>query len=107
MCAPQVSAQCLKTAFQSFVLLLQQKSKCIQQCHGSQIVTETVKTMGETFIFLLNISFDMNKSLHLISVHSRLSHVVHLLFLLLTVDANYAQGLQNFLFSSHELSTYT
>lgn len=105
MCALQPSAQSLKTAFKSYVLLLQQKSKHIQQCHESQIVIQTVKTMDEVFIFFLKVYFDMNQILHLISVDSRLSHVVHLLLLLLSVNAHYVQGLQNFLFSSHELST--
>lgn len=84
MCALQPSAQSLKTAFQSYVLLLQQKSKCIQQCHESQIMTETVKTVGQVFIFFLKVSFDMNQILHLISLDNRLSHVVNLLFLLLS-----------------------
>lgn len=39
----------------------------------------------------------MTQILHLISVVTGLSHVINLLFLLISVDTDNAQGLENFL----------
>jgi len=43
------------------------------------------------FLFFLKVSFDMTQILYLISVHTGLSHILNLLFLLISMDTDDAQ----------------